>query len=110
MKVVSSQWSVISNIVFHLALCAMLLAVCVSGHAQQPKKVPQIGYLSAIDQATESIRIEAIRRALSKLGYIEGQNLVTHYRYAGDNRRGSGNPGGQKCDPGDSDRNGRRRI
>jgi putative ABC transport system substrate-binding protein len=88
MKVVSSQWSVISNIVFHLTLCAMLLAVCVSGHAQQPKKVPQIGYLSAIDQATESIRIEAIRRALRELGYIEGQNLITHYRYADGNSSG----------------------
>jgi putative ABC transport system substrate-binding protein len=50
--------------------------------AQQPKKVPQIGYLSAIDRATESPRIEAIRLALRELGYIEGRNLATNYRYA----------------------------
>src|SRR4029453_13892273 len=29
--------------------------------AQQPKKVPRIGYLSGIDRATESARSEAIR-------------------------------------------------
>ena len=29
-----------------LALCAMLFALCASAEAQQPKKVPRIGYLS----------------------------------------------------------------
>jgi putative ABC transport system substrate-binding protein len=59
------------------------LAMCgVEVRAQQPKKVPQIGYLSAIDQSTESPRIEAIRLALRELGYIEGQNVATIYRYA----------------------------
>jgi len=69
------------------ALCilgALLCALC-PVWAQQPKKVPQIGYLSAIDRATESPRIEAIRLALRELGYIEGQNIATHYRYADGN-------------------------
>jgi len=65
---------------------AVAFALCGAvANAEQPKKVPQIGYLSAIDKATESPRIEAIRRALRELGYIEGQNLVTHYRYADGN-------------------------
>ena len=63
----------------------MLVALCSFAEAQPARKVPQIGYLSAIDRATESIRIEAIRLALRELGYIEGQNLVTHYRYADGN-------------------------
>jgi len=50
--------------------------------AQQPKKVPRIGYLSSSDPATESTRAEAIRLALRKLGYIEGQNIAIEYRYA----------------------------
>ena len=50
--------------------------------AQQPKKVPRIGYLSATDPATESTRSEAIRLALRELGYIEGQNIAIEYRYA----------------------------
>ena len=50
--------------------------------AQQPKKVPRIGYLSAYDPATESTRSEAIRLALRERGHIEGQNIATEYRYA----------------------------
>ncbi len=50
--------------------------------AQQPKKVPRIGYLSPQDPARESARAEAIRLALRDRGYIEGQNIATEYRYA----------------------------
>jgi len=49
--------------------------------AQQPKKIPRIGYLSPSDAATESTRSEAIRLALRELGYIEGQNIATEYGY-----------------------------
>jgi len=51
--------------------------------AQQTKKVPRIGYLSALDPARESARTEAIRlAAMRELGYIEGQNIASEYRYA----------------------------
>ena len=50
--------------------------------AQQPKKVPLIGYLSNTDLARESARSEAIRLALRERGYIEGQNIAIEYRYA----------------------------
>jgi putative tryptophan/tyrosine transport system substrate-binding protein len=60
----------------------MLLAVAVTAHAQQPKKVPLIGYLSMRDPAGESSRYETIRLALRERGYIEGQNIATEYRYA----------------------------
>jgi len=60
----------------------VLLAVAVMAEAQQPKKVQRIGYLSNSDPSTESLRAEAIRRALSELGYIEGQNIATEYRYS----------------------------
>jgi putative ABC transport system substrate-binding protein len=82
MKVVSSQWSVVSKSVFCFALGAMITALCFSAEAQQLVKIPRIGYLSAIDAATESTRIDAIRLALRELGYIEGQNIATEYRYA----------------------------
>jgi putative tryptophan/tyrosine transport system substrate-binding protein len=65
-----------------LALSAMLLALCSSAQAQQPKKVWRIGYLSSTDRANESTRAEAIQLALRALGYIEGQNIATEYRYA----------------------------
>jgi putative ABC transport system substrate-binding protein len=65
-----------------LTLCALLFALSVSVKAQQPKKVPLIGYLAPGDAARESVRFEAIRLALREFGYIEGQNIATEYRYA----------------------------
>jgi putative ABC transport system substrate-binding protein len=50
--------------------------------AQQPKKVPLIGYLTSLETARESGRAEGIRLALRERGYIEGQNIATEYRYA----------------------------
>ena len=69
------------NILIRLALCAMLFALCASAEAQQPKKVSRIGYLSVAGPARESARAAAIRLALRELGYIEGQNIATEYRY-----------------------------
>jgi putative tryptophan/tyrosine transport system substrate-binding protein len=60
----------------------MLLALCFSAEAQQPKKVPRIGYLTSSDPATESTRSEGIRQALRDLGYVEGQNITFDFRYA----------------------------
>jgi len=60
----------------------LFLATVHFAQAQQPKKVPRIGYLSIGDPATESTRAEAIRLALRALGYIEGQNIAIEYRYA----------------------------
>jgi putative ABC transport system substrate-binding protein len=65
-----------------ILVVVVLLAVGVIAEAQQAKKVPRIGYLSSLDPARESARAEAIRRALRELGYIEGQNIATEYRYA----------------------------
>jgi ABC-type uncharacterized transport system substrate-binding protein len=72
----------ISHKIVVLAFCAMLFALCLPVSAQQPKKVPRIGYLSGTDPATDSPRSEAIRRGLRELGYIEGQNIAFVYRYA----------------------------
>jgi putative ABC transport system substrate-binding protein len=50
--------------------------------AQQPKKIPRIGYLSSGDSVSDSARKEGIRLALRERGYIEGQNIAFEYRYA----------------------------
>ncbi|MDZ4345175.1 MAG: ABC transporter substrate-binding protein, partial [Candidatus Binatia bacterium] len=64
------------------AFCSILLALPFPAQAQQPKKVPLIGYLSSADPARESARSEGVRLALRERGYIEGQNIATEYRYA----------------------------
>jgi putative ABC transport system substrate-binding protein len=66
------------KIVF-LALCSLLLVPCSSVQAQQPKKVPRIGYQSA---SSSGEREEAFRQGLRELGYVEGQNIVIEWRFA----------------------------
>jgi putative tryptophan/tyrosine transport system substrate-binding protein len=65
-----------------LTLCAMLFALCVSAGAQQPGKVPRIGYLTGATPDGQLHRIEAFRQGLRELGYEEGKNIVIEYRYA----------------------------
>src|SRR5215831_7195660 len=67
-------------------LClSLIIAMVVAGsivQAQQPKKIPRIGYLSSFDPASDSAGTEAIRLALREFGYVEGQNIAYEYRYA----------------------------
>jgi putative ABC transport system substrate-binding protein len=67
--------------VVDLTLCATLFALSYSATAQQPKKLPRLGYLSSGTAASESSRSEAIRLALRELGYIEGKNIAIEFRY-----------------------------
>ena len=71
-----------SGKIFVWLLATVLLTTAPAATAQQPKKVPRIGYLSTGDAASESTRSEAIRLALRERGHIEGQNIATEYRYA----------------------------
>jgi putative ABC transport system substrate-binding protein len=68
--------------VIGVALCAMLFALCLSAEAQQPKKVPRIGFLSGVSPSVISPRIEAFRQGLRELGYVEGKNIVIEWRFA----------------------------
>jgi putative tryptophan/tyrosine transport system substrate-binding protein len=67
--------------IFAVALCAMLFALFSPADAQQPKKVPRIGYLSSFDPASDAGRAEPLWLALRELGYVEGQNIAIEYRY-----------------------------
>src|SRR6058998_2547118 len=62
------------------ALCAMLFALCAVAEAQQTKKVPRIGFLFVSSLSSNSARIEAFRRGLRELGYVEGKNIVIEWR------------------------------
>jgi putative ABC transport system substrate-binding protein len=69
---------------FRRTVVCLLLSVFLPtvADAQQPAKVPRIGYLSSADPARDSDRYEAIRLALRERGHIEGQNIASEYRYA----------------------------
>ena len=60
----------------------MLLAVVVIAEAQQPTKVPRIGYLTGNFPSAIAERTEAFRQGLRELGYVEGKDIVIEYRYA----------------------------
>ena len=60
--------------------CMLLLALASNAQAQQPKKIPRIGYLTLL--AGPSDRDAAFRQGLRDLGYVEGQNIIIEYRYA----------------------------
>src|ERR1044071_1461349 len=62
--------------------CALLFAVCFSAEAQQSKKVPRIGVLAQSSAYFLSTQLEAFRRGLREVGYVEGQNIAIEYRYA----------------------------
>src|SRR5262245_15758048 len=66
-----------------LTLCLLYFALGSSAQAQQPKKVPTIGFLSSTGASkTPSIQEEGFRRGLRDLGYVEGKNVKVEYRYA----------------------------
>ena len=63
-----------SGKIFIWLLATILLTTAPLAQAQQPGKVPRIGYLSASSLSNQATRIEAFRRGLRELGYMEGKN------------------------------------
>ena len=68
--------------ILRLAVCAVLLAFYAVSEAQQPQKIPRIGYLTSVSAATDAGRSAAFRHGLSELGYVPGKNIAIEYRYA----------------------------
>jgi len=77
MKAVVREWRTVG-----LILSTMLFAVCFSIDAQQPKKIPRIGYISVASSSIVSARLEAFQQGLRELGYVEGKTVVIVHRYA----------------------------
>jgi putative ABC transport system substrate-binding protein len=66
-----------------LSLIPVVLVMAVAVvEAQQPTKIPRIGYLIAASPSSNSNRIEAFRQGLRELGYVEGKDIIIEYRSA----------------------------
>ena len=61
---------------------AIWVAFCAIVQAQQPRKIPTIGYLSVLSPSSDSARIGGFRQSLAELGYVDGQNVTIQPRYA----------------------------
>jgi putative tryptophan/tyrosine transport system substrate-binding protein len=68
--------------IIRFALAAMLFSSTFPTEAQQPAKVPRMGYLSGASLSAIRERIEAFRQGLRELGYVEGKNIVIEWRWA----------------------------
>jgi putative tryptophan/tyrosine transport system substrate-binding protein len=65
-----------------ILVAVILLTVAVVTEAQQPTKIPRIGYLTAAGQPGMASRTETFRQGLRDLGYVEGKNIVVEWRFA----------------------------
>jgi ABC-type uncharacterized transport system substrate-binding protein len=67
-----------------ILLVGLTLASVRLAEAQQPKKVPRIGYLVTgfSSSSSSSLNLEAFREGLRDFGYIEGKNIQIESRYA----------------------------
>jgi putative ABC transport system substrate-binding protein len=71
-----------------ILIAGVLLAVGVIAAAQQPTKVPRIGYVGGTDDPrTPGPFVNALRQGLHDLGYVEGKNILFEYR-SGEGKRG----------------------
>jgi putative ABC transport system substrate-binding protein len=68
------------NKIITLTLSAMLFALSYSASAQQPAKIPRIGYLTAASLSAMAYRTDAFRQGLLDLGYLEGKNIIVELR------------------------------
>ena len=64
------------------AFCSMLLALGVPVKAQQPGKIPRIGFLGNSTPALEENLVEPFREGLRALSYVEGKTIPIEYRWA----------------------------
>ena len=65
-----------------ILIAVVLLAVGVTADAQQPGKIPRIGFLGNSTAALEENLVEPFRQGLRDLGYVEGRNILIEYRWA----------------------------
>ena len=72
----------ISKRVFCFGLAAVLLALSFPAEAQQPKKVPRIGFLDSGTASGSAVLVEAFQYEMSKLGWVDEKNITIEYRFA----------------------------
>src|SRR5215831_928408 len=73
----------IGALLFELCAFAVLIfSLCSSAQAQQPTKVPRIGFVTVSgNPKNPGVLNEAFRQGLRELGYVEGKNIRIEYRY-----------------------------
>ncbi len=68
------KWAGVITVGVALTMCGAV------AQAQQPKKLPQVGFLIASSASAQQPRLEAFKRGLRERGYTEGQNILLELR------------------------------
>ena len=68
--------------IFVWLLASVLLTTAPPAEAQQPKKIPRVGYLDGASLSAVAARTEAFRQGLRELGYIDGKNILIEWKSA----------------------------
>jgi putative ABC transport system substrate-binding protein len=66
------------NKIICITFSALLLAFCLPAQAQQPTRIPRIGFVTG--GSTQGPQVEAFRQGLRDLGYVEGKTILVEYR------------------------------
>jgi ABC-type uncharacterized transport system substrate-binding protein len=81
----------VAKSVARLGLCLLLVWLFLVSarlvEAQQPTKIPMLGYLTNDSLSVDLPRRNAFKQGLRDLGYIEGQNIIIEYRVGGGDRK-----------------------
>src|SRR6266545_732849 len=75
-KIQNRKWVGLFAIVVALTVCGARAT------AQQPTKVPRIGFLGAASLSSIEARLEAFKQRLRELGYVEGKSIIIEPRFA----------------------------
>jgi putative ABC transport system substrate-binding protein len=67
---------------FVCSVAGSLLVTPLAARAQQAGKVYRIGILEAIPASQNAANLDALRKGLREMGYVEGRNLIIEYRSA----------------------------
>jgi putative ABC transport system substrate-binding protein len=69
-------------VIFIITLGLGCIATSLPIEAQQPARIPRVGYLGNSSPTLERDLVGAFRQGLRDLGYAEGENILIEYRWA----------------------------
>src|SRR5437667_11961027 len=81
-KLPSAGNSIMDRRTFIFALVVGVATGPLAARAQQAGKVYRIGILETVPAARNAANLDALRKGLRELGYVEGRNLTIEYRSA----------------------------
>jgi putative ABC transport system substrate-binding protein len=71
-----------TRVVSMVMLIVAVFAAPLVGEAQQPGKVPRVGFLGPRSRSDGAPFLDAFLQGLRALGWVEGQNIAIEYRFA----------------------------